>query len=375
MGTGMLAKIPTQAAFFMPDLRTGGAERAMSQLAAGFAENGIVTDFVLVKAKGSFLAQVPSQVRIVDLDSSTAYHSLLPLISYLRRAQPQVVISALDLTNLIALFARQLTGLPERLVIRLDNTLSLLERNIVKKRLEKSLVSRCYPWADEMIAVSRAVADDFADYTGISPARICTIYNPVILPTLAEQKKITPDHPWFLPGQPPVVLGVGRLTHQKNFELLIRAFQRVKDQISARLVILGEGEMRSSLEALAAELSLQESIDLPGNVTNPYAFMAKSAVFVLSSRYEGLPTVLVEAMACACPVVSTDCPSGPREILNGEEYGHLVPPENPEMLATAILDVLQGNGRAVPSEWLAQFELEPVLQQYLKITKLGDRKI
>jgi glycosyltransferase involved in cell wall biosynthesis len=137
-------------------------------------------------------------------------------------------------------------------------------------------------------------------------------------------------------------------------------------------VVLGEGEMRPALEALTVELGLQESVSLLGNVSNPYVFMAKSAVFVLSSRYEGLPTVLVEAMACGCPVVSTDCPSGPSEILNDGEYGHLTPPGDPDALAAAILDVLRGNGRAVPAEWLAQFEFEPVLRQYLKITKLGD---
>lgn len=364
--------IPTnyRVAFFMPDLRIGGAERVMSQLAAGFAENGVATDFVLVKAEGPFLGQLPSQVRVIDLKASSTYFSLPPLVSYLREARPQFMISALDLTNLIALLARRRSGIPVRLAIRLDNTLSILQRSPIKKKLERFLLRRFYPWADEIIAVSHAVADDFVAYTGIAPSRIRTIYNPIILPGIVEQKQATLEHAWFLPGQPPVILGAGRLTPQKNFELLIRAFQRVQDQIPSRLVILGEGERRPALEALAAELGLQEFIELPGTVSNPYAFMTNAAVFVLSSRYEGLPTVLVEAMACGCPAVSTDCPSGPREILNHGRYGHLVPPEDAEQMAAAILDVLQGNGCSVPTEWLTQFKLEPIVQQYLSILNL-----
>lgn len=202
-----------------------------------------------------------------------------------------------------------------------------------------------YPWADSVVAVSQGVADDLVRTLGIDATRVKVIYNPVVDETLFDKAKQPLEHPWFKQGEPPVVLAVGRLTEQKDFETLIRAFAVVRAKRVVRLLILGEGELRFQLETLVNQLGLKDDVALPGFVANPFGYMARASVFVLSSRWEGLPTVLLEAMACGAQVVSTDCPSGPREILEDGKWGLLVPVENVSTLAQAItlkLDEFEG---------------------------------
>jgi len=203
------------------------------------------------------------------------------------------------------------------------------------------LIRGVYPWADAIVAVSNGVADDLSSTAGIARKRITTIYNPVVTPGLQEKARATLNHPWFAPGSPPVVLGVGRLAAEKDFPTLLKAFARVRAVRKARLMILGEGRERATLEALAHELGVATDVELPGFVDNPFAYMARAAVFVLSAVWEGFGNVVVEAMACGCPVVSTDCPSGPAEIMDGGAYGSLVPVGDDAALAKAILSVLE----------------------------------
>ena len=175
------------------------------------------------------------------------------------------------------------------------------------------------------------------------------------------------DHPWFAPGAPPVILGAGRLTEQKDFPTLIRAFALVRKKHPARLMILGEGEERSKLETLVQELGLEKEVSLPGFVDNPYKYMKRAAVFVLSSRWEGFPNVLVEAMALGTPVVSTDCPNGPAEILENGKWGELVPVGETQSLASAVLrtldrvDVVRVKGAAERAD---QFRVESIIREY-----------
>jgi glycosyltransferase involved in cell wall biosynthesis len=194
------------------------------------------------------------------------------------------------------------------------------------------------------------------------------IYNPVVTPKLFEQAKEQIDHEWFIEGSPPFILGVGRFSTQKDFPTLIRAFSIVQKQMPARLMILGEGEDRPQIEALVRDLGLTSEVALPGFVSNPYAFMSRAAVFVLSSVYEGLPTVLIEAMAVGTPVVSTDCPSGPREILEFGKYGKLVPIGDSEAIANAIVTTLK---HPIDVEALRQqaqkFSLENTVNGYLEL--------
>ena len=235
------------------------------------------------------------------------------------------------------------------------------------------LLRRAYLKADAVIAVSDGVAADLANYAGIPRDRITTVYNPVVGPDLWRKAREPLDHPWFAPGEPPVILAAGRLHPQKDFPTLIQAFAQLRAKRPARLVILGAANptMRAyaeELKALPGALGVAEDIAMPGFVDNPLAFMARSSVFVLSSLYEGLGIVLIEALACGCPVVSTDCPSGPREILDHGRFGSLVPTGDDEALAEAIESVL--DDPPPPGRLRARAELFTVdraIDHYLKL--------
>jgi glycosyltransferase involved in cell wall biosynthesis len=194
----------------------------------------------------------------------------------------------------------------------------------------------------------------------------------VITPEVREKARARLQHPWFETGQPPVVLAVGRLTKQKDFPLLIRAFAQVCQKRRARLIILGEGPDRPLLEAQVSELGLEDEVALPGFVENPYAYMSRAALYVLSSQWEGLPTVLIEALYCGAPVVATDCPSGPREILANGRYGALVPMGDVSALAQAIEAGLAGKTPSPTAESWQPYALETVVDQYIRLLSNGD---
>jgi glycosyltransferase involved in cell wall biosynthesis len=225
-----------------------------------------------------------------------------------------------------------------------------------------------------VVAVSRGAADDLARWSGIPRELVEVVYNPVITSNGLAAANQLPDHPWFGPGQPPVILGVGRLTPQKDFPTLIRAFSHVRRQRAARLLILGEGEERPALTALANELGVADDVDLPGFRDNALAYMASSALFVLSSAWEGLPTVLIEALAVGTPVVSTDCPSGPREILQEGRLGPLVPVGDAAALSAAMLKMLQGPGLSIPADALTPFTREAAVDHYLRLIEAADQR-
>ncbi|MFZ1028977.1 MAG: glycosyltransferase [Limnoraphis robusta] len=364
----MLERSP-DVAFFLGFLGGGGAERVFINLTRSFAERGLKVDLVLSSAGGPHLEKVSPQVRIIDFKTPRLTACLPSLISYLKQEQPRGMLSTLHYANEVALLAKKLSRTPTRVVVREANNLSrdTQASTPYKRRLLPFLVRSFYPWADHIVAVSKGVAEDLSQVSGLSLERIQTIYNPTITPELQEKAKEPLDHPWFADGQPPVILGVGKLHIQKDFSMLIRAFAQVRQVREARLIILGWGPERPQLEALVQELGLENDVALPDHVLNPYAYMSRSAVFVLSSAWEGLPNVLIEAMATAVPVISTDCQSGPSEILKGGEYGWLTPVGDPQAMAEAILKVLSGNLKPIDPDWLKQFTLEVSSQRYLDI--------
>ncbi len=354
-------------AVFIPSLCGGGAERSMLNLAGGIAARGHDVDLVLVRAEGAYLDQVPESVRLVDLGARRARWCLPALVRYLRREQPEGMVSAMNYANILAVWARRLARVSTPIVLSTQNTFSqtLRHKATRNERLMLRLMTRFYPWADTICTVSDGVGDDLSELTRIPRGRIVTIYNPVITPELKQQKQAPVDHPWFQPDQPPVLLGAGRLVPQKDFPPLIRAFAQVRRRRPVRLVILGEGPLRSELEALIRELGMEADISLHGFTDNPYAFMARSSAFVLSSKWEGLPTVLIEAMCCGAPLVSMDCPSGPREILHGGDFGQLVPVGEVATLAQAIEKTLNGVTPVPPPESWQPYELQTVVDQYI----------
>lgn len=355
-------------AIFLPGLYDGGAERILLNLVEGIAARGFLVDLVLARAEGPYMAEIPDSVRVIDLKATRVLMCLPALVHYLRSERPVALLSALY-ANIIAVWAKRITGFPLRVVISEHNTLTSVSNGEkdLRWKLYPELARWFYPWADDIIAVSKGVANDLTLATRLSPSRIQVIYNPIVTTNLQKKSESLLEHPWFRAGEPPVVLGVGRLTAQKAFSVLIDAFARVRTTQPARLLILGEGEERPLLEAQIRQLGLEQDVDLPGFVSNPYPYMAHAALFVLSSRWEGLPTVLVEAMSLRTPVIATDCPSGPREILGDGQYGQLVPVDDPCALALAIQSSLANRATFPLEESWKPFELDFVTDQYLSV--------
>ncbi len=355
-------------ALFVADLEGGGAERMMVALAAGSARQGVDVDLVVARAAGPYLAEVPPEVRLVDLGAGGALAAVLPLARYLRAQRPDVMLSTLHHASVAAEAARRLAGGRTVHVVREANTPSgdPLARTVPKLRAQAAAMRLTYALADGVVAVSEGVADDLRRHYAVPDRKLWTLYNPVVGADLAARAAIDPGHPWFAPGEPPVVLGVGSLQPRKGFATLLEAFAQARARRPLRLVVLGEGAQRGELQAWAESRGVAADVDLPGFVDNPFAFMARAGVFVLASEREGLPGVLIQAMACGCPVVATDCPSGPSEILEGGRHGALVPVGDAGAMAAAIDRTLEAvPDRAALRARAARFDAATVTEAHL----------
>ena len=327
---------------FIPSLMGGGAEKVIVNIANGLTSRGVKVDLVLVNAVGPYLQDLDINIKIIDLNVKRLSLSLIPLIKYLRSAKPQIVFSALTSANIIMLLARILSRQSFKLTIseRAVSSAALNDNKLKRVKISSFLMKFLYPHADSIIAVAKGVAEDLINNFGIPPNMIKVIYNPVVTDKLKLLSKEKLTHNWFVGSDVPVITAMGRLTSQKNFKLLLYAFAEVLKFKNARLVILGSGEQDKELIALSKDLKIETNFLLPGFVNNPYSWLKNSSLFVLSSDYEGLPGSLIQAMACGTPVVSTNCPSGPDEILEGGKWGRLVPVGDVSALASAILGTL-----------------------------------
>jgi glycosyltransferase involved in cell wall biosynthesis len=397
-----------RVAIVMHGFSGGGMERCMLQLAEAFLARGVAVDFVVGRAEGELLGAVPQAARVVPLTKAPVFwapararvlvaqpdawrlmlkprHKLkvikpllrwLPcMIDHLRAARPDAILAAEPRYNLLAFWGRQLSGLDSRVLVS--------ERIQVSRHAQgegwwadaslRDVLRSAYLKADAIVTVSDGVADDLAAHASIPRERITTAYNPVVGPDLPAKAAQDPGHPWLAPGEPPVILAAGRLHPQKDYPTLLRAFALVRAKRAARLVILGAGSpsepaYAAALQALTGDLGIADDVAMPGFVDNPFAFMARASVFVLSSLYEGLPGVLIQALACGCPVVSTDCPSGPREILDHGRFGPLVPVGDDAALARAIEEVLDDPPAAERLRSRAGlFSVERAVDQYLRL--------
>lgn len=359
-------------ALLLPSLAGGGAERMTINLARGLVERGCRVDLVLGQARGAYSELVPDAIRRIDLGRRQMTRALLPLIGYLRRERPRALLAAMNHTSIVALWAARLSGTrtPVFAGVRSQLSMEAQRSHLLGDRLMPRLARAFFPWASAVIAVSQGVADDLRDRVGVEPSLVRVIDNPVVTPELAELASQTPAHPWLVQPVVPVVLGAGRLTAQKDFPTLIRAFAQLRAEWPARLVILGEGPERPVLEALVHHLGLDDAVALPGFQSNPFAFMRAASLFVLSSAWEGLPGVLIQAMACGTPVASTDCPSGPREILDagGPPLGPLVPVGDSAALARAMRDTLTAPPAAERlKQRAADFSMTRIAGRYLDL--------
>jgi glycosyltransferase involved in cell wall biosynthesis len=363
-------------AIFVSFSGTGGVERMIGNLTEGLTALGCQVDLLLVKTHSAHMDSLPAAVNIVRLGVSHTMSSLPSLVRYLRRERPVALLATKDRANQVAILARRLAGVPTRVVVRMGTTLSAALKG--KHRLQEWLwylpMRLIYPLADAIVTVSDGVAADLAEITGLPQTRFQVIANPVITPKLSMLAREPINHPWFAGDEEPVVIGVGRLTRQKDFPTLLKAFALVRSKCPCRLVILGEGRDRRGLQALAVKLGIENEVDLPGFVSNPYAYMAKAALFVLSSLWEGLGNVLVEALALGTPVVSTDCPSGPREVLQNGRYGRLVPVGDVDALIEAMLATLANPpDKAFLASAVGAYTVDMSSRQYLE-TLLGPNR-
>jgi glycosyltransferase involved in cell wall biosynthesis len=391
-------------ALFIRDFGAGGVQRTSLTLAGALAKRGHRVDLVVCQAEGPLRQGAPRDVRVIELQPDRRWRAriltlaadpagvaqlvrpillrwktprdlpyLPDLAAYLRREQPDALLAATPYLNLMAVWARRLAHARARVLVSERNNLSFRIENKPQQRSLPPLLRRTYAMADVIVAVSDAVGDDLASTTGLPRDSIATIYNPVVPSDVSERAREPIDHPWFVPGAAPVVLAAGRLTPTKDVPTLLRAFARARTVLNARLMILGEGknaeesaERRLELMALATELGVAEDVSMPGFVDNPFAYMARASVFVLSSLWEGFGNVLVEALACGCPVVSTDSPDGPGEILDRGRYGRLVPVGDHGAMAEAILATL----RAPPDPDVlrsraAMFSVDRAVESYI----------
>ena len=324
--------------FFIRSLNGAGAQRVMVRLATGFAEAGFAVEVVTLQPEGNFREELSPKVTLTTLGPKRILGAIPALARHLRRERPSAMLVTEPASNVAVVLAKLLSRSPSRIMIRESSYPSVTVKgsSFRSTRFAYRLAPFFYRHADVIVAIASDMTDDLARFARLDSARITTIpLNPVVTPMLRECAADTPDHPWF-DGDIPVVLGVGRLDYQKDFATLLRAFDRVRATRPCRLLILGDGPLRAELEAVRAESAYAGDIDLPGFVGRPFSYMAHCDAFVLPSRYEGLPNVLIEALACGAPVVATDCPSGPREVLSSGEYGRLVPVGDVEAMATAI---------------------------------------
>lgn len=355
-------------AILAPFKTWGGIEGKIITLCLEFLKREISVELLLARGgQTPYPNRMPAEVEITDLASSGKLNTAYKLAHRLKHRPPDVLLTAKDHAAKAAIIARALTCTSIPIYIKITNTQSEILRRPGKRTLAKWI----YPWATGAITISEGVRNDFLSHFKMAPQRVKTIYNPAITQDFPDRAARTVNHSWLNEAGPPVIMGMGRLTPQKDFTTFLRAFARLREKREAKLIILGEGPMREELETLSRELSVDGDIDFPGFVSDPLPWLARASLFALSSRYEGLGNVLIEAMAVGLPVVSTDCPSGPREILENGRLGSLVPVGDVEALAEAMERSINDSP---PFEEIAKslqrFQSGSVARQYLEFMGL-----
>ncbi|MCU7803300.1 MAG: glycosyltransferase [Candidatus Thiodiazotropha sp. (ex Lucinoma borealis)] len=323
----------------------GGVERMMVNIARGLASIGVKVDFIVKGTNGPFLHLLPPEVRVITFQVKNQKAALPKLIDYLEQNDPDIMLSAKIIDDQLALKAKLSHTGRTRFFLRpgtaLISRMKARGTHAIRRWLKARQLVQLFTQADGVVAVSQGVADEVIELSGIASDKINVIKNPTITPEIYEQAEAATPDPWLGPDQPPLILGIGGLGRAKDFPTLMRAFALVRQQQHCRLMILGKGNKEKYLLKLAQELVLGDDFRLAGFVENPYVYLKWAKLFVLSSRWEGSPNVLTEALALGTSAVSTDCPSGPFEITRGGEVAPLVPVGDVEQLAEAMLHTLK----------------------------------
>ncbi len=355
-------------AFLLPDLRGGGAQHMVINMANEFSARGHEVTLLVIESAGPYAEKISSAVRTVYFNRSRTRDGLRPLIDYLCNERLDILYSAMPYVNIVAVLGKILSSVSKTAVIISERnffSLNAQQDGSTPSFLQKLTVGALYPLADKIVAISRGVADDLRTYLFAGHKKLSYIHNPVVTQGTQDQLAQECDDPWFVSCARPVIVTSGRLVAQKDQKTLLRAFAKLRKTHPASLLILGEGPLRDDLTQTARDLDIEGDVYFKGFVPNPLAYMKKADLFALSSAWEGFGNVVVEALLCGLPVVSTDCPAGPAEILDNGRYGFLVPVGDDDTLAQAMEKALTAKPDPQTQKKRAMdFSVQTICDQY-----------
>ena len=365
MITNTSSSVRKRIAIFIPTFAGGGAESAMVILAQELSRRGFLVDLILKKAQGELLVKVPPEVNIINFDVPAMRHTITKLVRYINQKQPDTIISALELPNVVSILARILAKSKPQIIISIHGIISK-QNPIYHKSLDRVIFKLLYPRADHIVAVSNICAQDAVKYLHLPHSKINVNYNPVIDEGFYIRSKELNLFSFPEKQNYKKILSIGRLEKVKDHQTLLLAFKEIQKKYYTKLIILGEGTYRKEISKWVNEMGLENDVIMPGFVQNPLPIMRESDVLVNASKHESFSIVIVEALACHCPVVSTAC-GGPEEILANGKYGHLVPIGDHIAMAETIEKVFKGDLRLADTEWLNQFSVESNTQKYVQL--------
>lgn len=360
----------SKIAIVLHDLRGGGAEKMMVRLANQLAENGDDITMILITGGGENKAYLDNRVNLIELNCTRTLSAFSPLRKVLKKLKPQGILAALTHVNVITSITCLSLGWLKKLHVSERNAFSL------DKKVNSSVVMKSVyflaPWfyrfiPNPVIAVSQGVADDLIESTIVRKQDVTTAPNPVITAETIAAAKQGPQHPWLVNKETKILIAVGRLAHQKGFDMLIDAFSQISKQIDCKLIIFGEGELRKQHQKQIETLDLTNKISMPGYTNNPIAEMKAADLYVLSSRFEGSPNAIVEAMSVNTPVVAFDCPHGAREILQDGDIPYLVPNGDVNALSKACIKSLKNYTKPKYNEAVKRFNSKESAEIYIAL--------
>ncbi len=380
-------------AIFIPSLGGGGAEKAMVNLMAESAKRGTFIDLITIDPEEKYINFLPQEIHWKVLQPQFFMHSpllqsrflknlkyitVLPmLVKYIKKRNIHILLTTLHIPNIIGLIIKKYFVKDIISIVRMANTFSVQSSKSKnwQIRLATNIQRPLLPIVDAIIANSKGSAENIKLHLPTVSNLVHVIYNPVTSPNITIQAEKPINHPWIGPPNFKIILSVNRLHPQKDLSTLLRAFAEVMKLEPSRLIILGQGPEENKLKKIADKLGIRNTIDFVGFQQNPFSWMDKADVFVLSSLFEGCPNTLIEAMACGTPVVSTDCQSGPREILKDGRLGRLVPVGNYKELASAILETFNNPvSSKILKERAQDFSVKLSVDRYLSLFKNMDKK-
>lgn len=360
--------------FVIPSLAGGGAERILVYILEYLNRSRFRPVLAVFNEIGTYIDAIPKDVVVFDLKKRRAldfFRLIHRLSKIIQKEQPDLIVSFLTYTNYLSLITKSYSRHKIPIIIDEQNTLSQSFSDERFRYVKRWIVPRWYPKAEKIIAVSQGVKEDLVNTYFPFPDKISVIYNSVDIKKIRGLAREKVKHSWFRSNDP-VIISAGRLTNQKNYPLLLDTIAMLQDQSNTRLIVLGDGEERTVLEKRARRLGISDKVDFIGFQKNPYKYIAKATMFVLPSSWEGFCVVIVEAMACGVPVISTDCPSGPGELITNNINGLLVPVNDIDAMADAILRLLNNTSlrrrlAEAGRKRAEDFRVEKMIEAYQKL--------